>query len=142
MAQVTMDGREYVELVNNTKKVEAENKLLLETLILGKLVVDPQAGYREVVYDAKAELPMMEDMAKFVKMRIADVTKKLEQNPLAVQLLYTEGNNYLNPHTGNFTSYGWDENVAVQELSEVLGEMYEHLENGELLVVVENEEEK
>lgn len=142
MAQVTMDGREYVELISKVNKMEAENQLLMQALIMGTLKVDPNTNYHQVAYETKAELPDTDEMQVYMQLRIKDVTEKLEQNPLAVQLLFDEGNNYFNPNTGHFTSYGWDNNVSVKDLSDALIGMYEVLENGTRLVEAENKEEE
>lgn len=142
MAQVTMDGKEYVELIGKVNAAESENQLLIQTLIMGTLEVDPDTNYRRVMYKVQAELPDTDEMQLYMQLRINDVTEKLGQNPLAVQLLYDEGNNYFNPLTGYFTSYGWDNNVELKSMSKTLGNMYESLEAGVRLVEEEEEETK
>lgn len=142
MAQVTMDGREYVELMHQVQKAETENQLLVKTLIMGTFEVDPTSQYRKVHYKCMAELPDNTEMQPYMEMRVKDVAEKLEQNPLAVQLLYKSGDVHFNPLTGYFTSYRWDRNVAIASMSKNLGEMIEKLENGEVLVVIEEEEEE
>ena len=113
MAQVTMDGREYVELLQQAKKAEAESQLLTKTFIMGTFEVDPTDQYRKVNYKCMAELPDNTEMQPYIEMRVRDVAEKLEQNPLAVQLLYKSGDVHFNPLTGYFTSYSWDKNVAI-----------------------------
>lgn len=142
MAQVTMDGKEYVELMHTVQKAEAESQLLVKTLIMGTFEVDATSQYRKVNYKCAAELQDTEEMHPYMDMRIKDVAEKLGQNPLAVQLLYTAGETFFNPLTGYFTTYGWDSNVAVADMSKELGDMITKLENGEVLVVVEEEEEE
>lgn len=142
MAYVTMEGKEYVELLQQNKKAETESQLLIKTFIMGTFEVEPTDQYRKVRYNCMAELPDNTDMQPYVEMRVKDVTKELEQNPLAVQLLYGSGDVYFNPLTGYFTSYSWDNNVAVAVMSKELSEMLTKLENGEVLVDIEEEEEE
>lgn len=142
MAQVTMDGKEYIELMSKVNKAEAESQLFKQVLILGTFEVDPTSQYRKVNYKCAAELPETEEMQPYMAMRIKDVAEKLEQSPLAVQLLYTAGETFFNPLTGYFTTYGWDSNVAVADMSKDLGDMITKLENGEVLVEIEEAEDK
>lgn len=142
MAQVTMDGKEYVELLHTAQKAETESQLLVKTLIMGTFEVEPTSQYSKVIYKCAAELPDTEEMRPYKNMRIKDIAEKLGQNPLAVQLLYAEGKTFFNPHTGYFTSYSWDDNVAIAGMSKELCNMIEKLENGEVLVPIEDKEEE
>lgn len=142
MAQVTMDGKEYVELISRVNTMEAENQLLIQALIMGTLKVDSDSAYRKVTYEVKADLTETEDMQLYMQLRIKDVAEKLGQNPLAVQLLFDEQEVFFNPYAGQFSTYGWDGNVAIKDMSKTLGDMYQHLEDGERLVDTEVEEEE
>ena len=142
MAQVTMEGMEYVSLVTKVNKLEEEKSFMIKTFILGQLKVSPEDRYSKVVYTAKAELAEDRSMDSFVRMREQDVAEQLEKNPLAVQLLYDDGNIYFNAHGSSFTSYKWDDNrKSLGELSDTLKAMMDKLEAGERLVEVETAEE-
>lgn len=142
MAQVTMEGMEYISLVNKVNKLEEEKNLMVNAFVLGKLEVSPEDTFNKVVYTAKAELDEDSSMDSFVRMREQDVTEQLEKNPLAVQILYDDGDVYFNAYGGNFTSYHWDDNhKSIGELSAALKAMVDKLEAGERLVEVETVEE-
>lgn len=134
MTQVTMDGKEYVELINKAKQLEETRKLFINAFVLGHLEVGPEASYRKVDYTCKGELPKGEAWDVYREMREQDIAERLERNPLAVQLLYDEGDKYLNSGIGNFTSFGWDDNKPLSELSPVLDQMIQKLDAGERLV--------
>ena len=108
MAQVTMEGMEYVSLVNKVNKLEEEKSFMIKSFILGKLKVSPEDSYSKVVYTAKAELAEDSSMDSFVRMREQDVAEQLEKNPLAVQILYDDGDVYFNAYGSNFTSYKYN----------------------------------
>lgn len=142
MTQVTMEGMEYVNLVNKVNKLEEEKSLMIKSFILGKLKVSPEDTYSKVVYTAKADLDEDRSMDSFVRMREQDVAEQLEKNPLAVQLLYDDGNVYFNAYGGTFTGYKWDDTrKSLGELSDKLKAMVDKLEAGERLVEVETVEE-
>jgi len=141
MAQVTMDGKEYVELIHTVNTLQAENQLLINTLVVGTLEVDADSPYRKVTYKCAAELQDEESMRPYMDTRIKDVTEKLEQNPLAVQLLCISGDTFFNPLTGHFNSYGWDKNVPIAEMSKEIRDMMAKVLNGEMLVPMDKEEE-
>ena len=142
MAQVTMEGMEYISLVNKVNKLEEEKNLMVNAFVLGKLEVSPEDTFNKVVYTAKAELDEDSSMDSFVRMREQDVAEQLEKNPLAVQILYDDGDVYFNAYGSNFTSYNWDDNrKSIGELSDKLKAMVDKLEAGERLVEVETVEE-
>lgn len=142
MAQVTMDGREYIELVNRTKTAVATADTLIETLIKGELCVDPYSTYNKVDYKTYATIPEDESMAVYSAMRAKHMVKCLEQSPMAVQLLFDEKERFIDPNSGNFTSYEWDNNLEIRKQSKVLDEMWQKLEDDERLVEIEEREEE
>lgn len=132
MAQVTMEGLEYVNLVGQVNKLEAEKNLLLKTFVLGTLIVDEESSYNKVSYMVGGELPEDPAMDKYVEMRFENVALQLENNPLAVQLLHLNGDVYFNPYSGNFTSYDWDDRRKhIKELSAELAKMIKKLDDAE-----------
>lgn len=142
MAQVTMDGKEYVESVTKMNKLEAENDLLIRTLITGSLQVDPTDSYRQVIYAVRAELPATADMDKYRQMRKEDIAARLVQMPLALQLLFDNGDKNFSANTGNFNSYSWDDYMPVYELSDEVAELWQKLENGERIAEMPEEEKE
>ena len=142
MAQVTMEGMEYVNLIGQVNKLEAEKSLLIKTFVLGTLEVDKEARYKKVSYKVAGELPEDPMVEDYVEMRFDNVAAQLENNPLGVQILYDEGDVYFNPYSGNFTSYDWDEGRKhMKLLSTELARMIEKLEQGIRLVEEPKEEE-
>lgn len=138
MIEVTMSGKEYLELEIKAREYET----LLETLIIGTLKVDPEEAYRQVIYECAANLPETQNMQKYVDMRVEAVKAELSKNTLAVQLLFKSDNLYFNPYNGHFTSYQWDGNVGIIEMSKEIGAMIERLRSGEILVNIDETEEE
>lgn len=143
MAQVTMTGTEYVELINKVKKLEVENDFLMQNLILGTLKVDPTNNYSTVRYEAQSSIPEGSKWDKYREMRISHMIECLEQNPLAVQLLFDSGELWISPDNGHFTSYNWDPNIEIRKRSKIVDEMCTQLDEGARLVedLEETEEE-
>lgn len=134
MAQVTMEGKEYIDLMVRLNKAEAEKSVLVDSLIKGELVVNKNSNYSKVSYQAMAQLPEDKTMAAYQDIRLAHVVECLEQNPEAVQLLFDEHEPYFKASTGSFGNYTWDGYILISEQSEKLEEMWQKLENGERLV--------
>lgn len=130
MAQVTMEGREYVELINGNKMLEAQVQELVDVLILGKLKVDEEA-YFKVKYEVVSELPEKQAMQKYKAMRVRHVVELLEEDPEAVRMLYESNYMHFNVCTGFFGSYQWDDTVMIKDMSDKLREMWEQLEQAE-----------
>lgn len=142
MAQVTMEGMDYVNLVNKVTKLEEEKNFMLKAFIVGNLEVDPEETYSKVRYNTKAELAEDGSMEFLAAIREQDMTEQLEKNPLAVQILYDEGDIYVNAYSGIFTSYNWDDKrKSLGALSDKLKVMMDRLEAGERLVEVESVKE-
>ena len=130
MAQVTMEGREYVELINGNKMLEAQVQELVDVLILGKLKVDEEA-YFKVKYEVVSELPEKQAMQKYKAMRVRHVVELLEEDPDAVRMLYESNYEHFNACTGYFGTYQWDDTVMIKNMSDKLREMWEQLEQAE-----------
>lgn len=133
MAQVTMTGEEYVTMVKNNNQVTEERDLLVDTLVRGQLVKDPENDYRRIWYDTSAELPQIPEMKKYADLRTKEIVDKLEADPEAMELMFKEGENthYFNPYSGNITSYSWDNNIDLLEESEILAAKWDELKNAE-----------
>ena len=139
MAQVTMTGSEYVGLMEQIRKAEAERDLFIEKIVIGRFVVNRDSSYAKVSYECMA-LPDIEEMYPFFAMRVEKVKEELENNPLAVQLLYDEKDIYYNPRSSNFTNWCSDRYVpAIKDMSDKLAGMWQTLEDGDRLIEVPEE---
>lgn len=135
MAQVTMDGKEYIELVGKNRQLDKERNLLVETLIKGTLICQPGESYRRVYYESEANLPNTTEMYPYAELRKQDVTRQLEESPEALRILYEDGEVSYNPYGNSFGSHLWDDYVAIPSLSTKIKEQWEGLKQ-------EHEEEK
>lgn len=139
MAQVTMTGSEYVGLMEQIRKAEAERDLFIEKIVIGQFVINKNSFYSKVNYECMA-LPDIEEIYPLFAMRVEKVKEELENNPLAVQLLYDEKDIYYNPRSSNFTNWCSDRYVpAIKDMSDKLATMWQTLEDGDRLIEVPEE---
>lgn len=140
MAQVTMTGAEYVSLMEQIRKAEAERVLFIEKIVIGQFVIDKDSSYSKVNYECMA-LPDIEKMYPYFAIRVEKVKEELENNPLAVQLLYDEKYLYYNPQSSHFSKWCSDKYVpAIKDMSDKLAAMWQTLEDGDRLVELSEEE--
>lgn len=107
MAQVTMDSREYLELVDKARKLDALEKDMVENI---EVTVDEENRYSH--YNIRITPTFSTGIVSQV---ISKVVKTLLTSQVVMTELVEENRHFLNMCSGNIT-YNWDDKPEENEM--------------------------
>lgn len=100
MAQVTMDGKEYLELIAKARKLEQIEQEMVKNV---QIALDPESTYRKFNVSIT---PVFTDKAR--NSVISRVVDEIKDQQWLIDFLFEENRHFLNMKDG-YISYNWDD---------------------------------